>query len=117
MKRYRFHAFALAAFFALAAVAAGGAGTPTRADAPKASAGGTQTISVISEATAADQKSFQAVLARFEQKNPNYDVKYTSAGRQLVTILSTAVQGGNPPDVALLPQPGLMRDFVARKAL
>ena len=31
---------------------------------------------------------------------PNVTVKYTSAGDQLPTVLSTAVQGGNPPDIA-----------------
>jgi ABC-type glycerol-3-phosphate transport system substrate-binding protein len=44
-------------------------------------------------------------------------VKYTSAGRNLPTILATAVAGGNPPHVALLPQPGLMYDLIKKKAL
>jgi len=120
MKRYRFQVLALGALVALAvalvAVTAGGAGTSSSAS-PNAAAGASGNVAVISEASGADQASFQAVLARFQQRNPNIKVKYTSAGRQLSTILSTAIQGGNPPDVALLPQPGLMRDLVARKAL
>jgi alpha-glucoside transport system substrate-binding protein len=32
-------------------------------------------------------------------------------------VLSTAVEGGNPPDIAALPQPGFMRDFAKRGAL
>ena len=44
-------------------------------------------------------------------------MKYTSAGDQLPTVLSTAVQGGNPPSIAALPQPGLMKDFVSRGVL
>ena len=32
-------------------------------------------------------------------------------------MLSTAIEGGNPPDLAALPNPGLMRDFVERGAL
>ena len=32
-------------------------------------------------------------------------------------MLSTAIEGGNPPDLAALPNPGLMRDFVDRGAL
>ncbi|MBA3330970.1 MAG: extracellular solute-binding protein [Actinobacteria bacterium] len=119
MKRYRYHALALMGLTALAvslaAVAAGGTASSPSA-APKVTAGAPGSVSVISEATGPEQKSFQAVLARFQQKT-KIKVKYTSAGRQLVTILSTAVQGGNPPDVALLPQPGLMRDFANRKAL
>ena len=44
-------------------------------------------------------------------------VKYTSAGDNLATVLSTAVQGGNPPSVAFVAQPGLMQDFVKQGAL
>ncbi len=44
-------------------------------------------------------------------------MNYTAAGDQLPTQLSTAVQGGNPPDIAALPQPGLMTDFVNKNAL
>ena len=44
-------------------------------------------------------------------------MKYTSAGDQLPTVLSTAVQGGNPPSVAFVAQPGLMQDFVKQGAL
>jgi len=44
-------------------------------------------------------------------------VNYTSAGDQLPTQLSTAVEGGNPPDIAVLPQPGLMSDFAGQGAL
>jgi ABC-type glycerol-3-phosphate transport system substrate-binding protein len=74
-------------------------------------------ISIISEATGPEIRYFRAVLAAFERKNPGVNVKYTSAGRQLPQILSTAVQGGRPPDLALIPQPALVRQFVQRRAL
>src|ERR671916_591471 len=67
--------------------------------------------------TGPEQASFRAVLDGFEEANPDVTVNYTSAGDQLPTQLSTAVEGGNPPDVAVLPQPGLIRDFVRRNAL
>ena len=51
----------------------------------------------------------------FKNANPGVTVKYTSAGDQLPTQLSTAVAGGNPPDLAALPQPGLMKDFVEQE--
>ena len=57
------------------------------------------------------------MLDGFTEANPDVDVKYTSAGDQLPTQLSTAVEGGNPPDMALLPQPGLVKDFVNKNAL
>jgi ABC-type glycerol-3-phosphate transport system substrate-binding protein len=57
------------------------------------------------------------VLDKFTDENPDVDVKYTSAGDQLPTQLSTAVAGGNPPDVAVLTQQWLMKDFVDKNAL
>src|ERR671915_301307 len=74
-------------------------------------------VSVMAVWTGAEQEAFQAVLAGFEEQFPNVTTNYTSAGDQLPTQLSTAVEGGNPPDVAVLPQPGLIRDFVRRNAL
>ncbi|MEP6893428.1 MAG: extracellular solute-binding protein, partial [Gaiellaceae bacterium] len=74
-------------------------------------------ISVISEATGPEIKNFKAVLAGFTKKYPKVKVKYNSAGRQIATILGTAVAGGNPPDIALLPQPGLLKDFAGKGAL
>ncbi|MGI8421580.1 MAG: ABC transporter substrate-binding protein, partial [Gaiellaceae bacterium] len=74
-------------------------------------------ISVIAVWTGEEQKSFEAVLAGFKAANPGVDVSYTSAGDQLPTVLATAVAGGNPPDLAVLPQPGLLRDFVKKGAL
>ena len=74
-------------------------------------------VSIMAVWTGPEQEAFQAVLAGFEEKFPNVTTNYTSAGDQLPTQLSTAVEGGNPPDVAVLPQPGLIRDFVNRNAL
>jgi alpha-glucoside transport system substrate-binding protein len=65
----------------------------------------------------AEQKNFQAVLTAFEKKFPGVKVKYTSAGDNVPTVLSTAVAGGNPPDLASISQPGLVKQFAARKAL
>jgi alpha-glucoside transport system substrate-binding protein len=65
----------------------------------------------------AEQKNFQAVLNAFEKKFPGVKVKYTSAGDNVPTVLSTAVAGGNPPDLASISQPGLVKQFAARKAL
>ena len=64
-----------------------------------------------------EQKSFQAVLDGFKEQNPGVKVKYNSAGDQLPTVLSTAVEGGNPPDIAFVAQPGLAADFAKRGEL
>ncbi len=100
---------AAAAAVVLVSASAAGGGAKTHAVSGK--------VSIISEATGAEQTHFKNVLADFEKLNPNIEVKYTSAGRNLSTILATAVAGGNPPDMALIPQPGLLRDLVKKKAL
>jgi alpha-glucoside transport system substrate-binding protein len=67
--------------------------------------------------TGQEARSFNAVLDGFKEKNPDVTVKYRPVGDEIPTVLSTSVTGGNPPDLAAVPQPGLVRDFVAKKAL
>lgn len=74
-------------------------------------------VSVMAVWSGTEQKAFQQVIDGFTQQYPNVTVKFTSGGDQLPTVLSTAVQGGNPPSVAFVAQPGLMQDFVKRGAL
>ena len=61
-------------------------------------------------------QAFIAVLAAFTAET-GIEVNYTGLGDDLPTILSTRVAGGDPPDIAVLPQPGLLRDLVTRGAL
>jgi alpha-glucoside transport system substrate-binding protein len=79
--------------------------------------GASGTIGVMAVWTGPEQEAFQAVLDGFTDANPDVTVNYTSAGDQLPTQLATAVEGGNPPDIAVLPQPGLMTDFAGEGAL
>jgi ABC-type glycerol-3-phosphate transport system substrate-binding protein len=69
------------------------------------------TLEVAAVWTGDEQKNFQKVLADFEQKT-GATVKYTSTGDQIASVLTPRVKGGSPPDVAVLPQPGLMAQFV-----
>jgi alpha-glucoside transport system substrate-binding protein len=75
------------------------------------------TVSVMGVWTGAEQESFQAVIDAFNEQYPDVTVNYNSAGDQLPTVLGTAVEGGNPPDVAILPQPGLMNEYAERGEL
>src|SRR4051794_29047214 len=75
------------------------------------------TITVMAVWTGEEQKSFQAVISGFKKIAPKVTVKYQAAGSDLPTVLGTAVQGGHPPDIAALPQPGLMADFAKRGKL
>ena len=74
-------------------------------------------VSVMAIWAGEEQQSFQEVINDFEDKFPNVDVKYTSGGDNLATILSTAVEGGNPPTLAAVGQPGLMADFAKKNAI
>jgi len=74
-------------------------------------------VSITGVWTGDEQKAFQAVLDGFTEQYPNVKVKYNPSGDQTPTVLSTAVQGGNPPDLASVSQPGLMKDFEAKGAL
>jgi alpha-glucoside transport system substrate-binding protein len=67
--------------------------------------------------TGQEARSFNAVLDGFKKEQPDVNVTYRPVGNEIPTVLSTAVQGGNPPDLAAVPQPGLVRDFVDRNAL
>ena len=67
--------------------------------------------------TGDEQKYFQDVIDAFEEKNPDAKVTYTAGGDNIVTVLSTAVEGGNPPEMASLAQPGVVADFANRGAL
>jgi alpha-glucoside transport system substrate-binding protein len=75
------------------------------------------TVSIIAKWTGEEQKSFEAVLAAFKKANPDITVKYQGAGDDTPQVVSTAVAGGNPPDIATMPQPGTMADFAKRGAL
>ena len=69
-------------------------------------------ISVAGVWTGDEQRAFQAVIDGFTANNPDANVRYRGAGDNLPTILSTAIEGGNPPDIATVAQPGTIRDFV-----
>jgi alpha-glucoside transport system substrate-binding protein len=66
---------------------------------------------------AEEQKNFQSVIDGFNESYPNVTVNYNGAGDDLPTILTTAVQGGNPPDIAAPAQPGLIQTLVDQNEL
>jgi alpha-glucoside transport system substrate-binding protein len=58
-----------------------------------------------------EQASFQTVIDSFEETYPNVSVSYRTAGDNLPTVLGTAVEGGNPPDVAFIAQPATIQEY------
>src|SRR3954447_10621709 len=110
-------ALALAALLALVAA---GCGSSSDDKSSSSSSGATKTksnadvkgdVSVVGIWTAAEQKNFQRVIDAFNKQYPNVKVKYNPAGDNTPTVLSTALSGGRPPDLASVGQPGLVKQF------
>jgi ABC-type glycerol-3-phosphate transport system substrate-binding protein len=103
---------------ALAFVAAGcGGGDDDGGGTAEGSEDVTGSISTMGTWAGPEQESFEAVVAGFNELYPNVSVKFTSGGNNLAPLLSTAVQGGNPPDIACIAQPGLMAQFAEQGAI
>lgn len=68
------------------------------------------TLNVSASWSGDEQKNFEQVLKQFSDET-GATVNYTSFGDQAATTLGTQIEGGNPPDVALLPQPALLSQY------
>jgi alpha-glucoside transport system substrate-binding protein len=110
---------ALLAVVALVAIAAG-CGSDDKSSTGGASSGAKTTaadtsvkgnLSLVGIWVAQEQKNFQRVIDAFNKKYPNVKVKYNPAGDNTPTVLSTALAGGRPPDLASVGQPGLVKQF------
>ncbi|MFD8915396.1 ABC transporter substrate-binding protein [Streptomyces sp. NPDC059575] len=64
--------------------------------------------------TGTEQKNFKKVLAEFE-KRTGAKVTFVPAQDPIINFLGSKIAGGQPPDVALLPQPGAIKQAVAKK--
>jgi spermidine/putrescine-binding protein len=72
-----------------------------------------QNVEVIAEWSGAEQAAFQAVLDGFSKKT-GANVTYTSGGDNTSVLVNSRVAGGDPPDVALLAQPGAVKQLAAK---
>jgi len=101
----------------LAFVAAGCGGGDDDGGSAEGNEDVTGEISVMAIWAGEEQESFQAVADGFMELYPNVTVNYNSGGDNLAPLLATAVEGGNPPDIAAIGQPGLMADFAGQNAI
>jgi len=69
-----------------------------------------ETLNVAADWSGAEQANFQKVLDGFTSKT-GATVNYTSYGSNVATTLNTKIAGGDPPDVAVIPQPGLLQSL------
>ncbi len=62
-----------------------------------------------------EARRFEEAIKPFEERT-GIDVIYEGSS-EFETLISVRVEGGNPPDIAALPQPGLMKNFAAKGVL
>ncbi|MPV48802.1 extracellular solute-binding protein [Pseudactinotalea sp. HY160] len=71
-----------------------------------------QTLSVVAAWTGEEQKNFEAVLSKFED-DTGATVNYTSFGDNGPTYIQGQIEGGNPPNIAVVGQPALMESLAS----
>ncbi|WRZ92585.1 extracellular solute-binding protein [Streptomyces sp. NBC_01007] len=72
------------------------------------------TLEVAAVWTGAEQANFKKVLAEFE-KRTGAKVTFVPAQDPIINFLGSKIAGGAPPDVALLPQVGAVKQAVEKK--
>ncbi|TDD75715.1 ABC transporter substrate-binding protein [Actinomadura rubrisoli] len=73
-------------------------------------------VEVAAKWTGPEEANFRKVLKAFEKKT-GATVAYASTGENTDAYLGPRLAAKNPPDVAVLPQPGLMRQYAAKGSL
>ncbi len=72
-------------------------------------------VSIFGVYTAADAKAFEAALVPFRAAT-DIDVEFEGSP-DFETLITTRIQGGNPPDIAQFSQPGLVRELARQGEL
>ena len=80
------------------------------------SADGGDPIEVAAVFTGEEKRNFEAVLDAFSEES-GVETTFTSAGDDMAAFLGNKIEGGSPPDVALIAQPGLVRSLAGDGSL
>ncbi|MBD0842560.1 MULTISPECIES: ABC transporter substrate-binding protein [unclassified Streptomyces] len=92
---------------ALGATACGGG--PVTAGGGDQSLSG-QTVTVAGVWSGSEQKNFQKVLDAFAEKT-GAKTQFVSTGDNVSTVVGSKIEGGNAPDVVMVPQVGVLQQF------
>ncbi|MEU9446696.1 ABC transporter substrate-binding protein [Streptomyces sp. NPDC048304] len=95
---------------ALGATACGG-GPVSAGGGDKALSG--QTVTVAGVWTGSEQKNFQKVLDAFTAKT-GAKTQFVSTGDNVSTVVGSKIEGGNAPDVVMVPQVGVLQQFAKK---
>lgn len=115
LHRRVFVPLAAAGAIAMALAACSGGGTTSPSSSATQNLKGT-TLNVAADWSGAEQANFEKVLAQFSTET-GAKVNYTSYGSNVATTLNTKIAGGDPPDVAVIPQPGLLQSLAKAGSL
>src|SRR5256885_8494646 len=105
---------ALAALLVATACSQPGTSSPSGSASSSSAAG--STITVMSLWGGSEQDSFQKVLDAFKTKT-GVTANFESQRTNYSTILQTRISGGNPPDIAIIPGIGFLRQFARQGSL
>lgn len=100
---------------ALTGCGAPGGGAPATtpdAGSSEAPSGDKQTVTVYGTIVDSEAELLQESWAAWAEEN-NIDIQYEGT-QEFESQVGTRVQGGNPPDIAIFPQPGLLSTFGER---
>ncbi|WP_327341851.1 ABC transporter substrate-binding protein [Streptomyces europaeiscabiei] len=92
----------------LGATACGGGDPVSAGGGDKALSG--QTVSVAGVWSGSEQKNFQKVLDAFSEKT-GAKTQFVSTGDNVSTVVGSKIEGGNAPDVVMVPQVGVLQQF------
>ncbi len=103
--------FACAVTLALVGTIVGCSTTPSTTSTSQPTTQPLGSVEVLGVWGSTELDSFNAMVAPWQQQTGG-KMNFTGT-RDLTAILTTRIQAGNPPDIAILPNPGLMKQFAA----
>jgi alpha-glucoside transport system substrate-binding protein len=106
MRKFKLVAPLMTAVLVLAACGNGDGGDGGDADVPE----GDGEITITSLWGGTEQEAFEAVLAAFQEET-GITATYESQRTEYASFLRNRIQGGNPPDVAIIPGIGTLRSL------
>ncbi|MCE0444424.1 extracellular solute-binding protein [Streptomyces tricolor] len=72
-----------------------------------------QTVTVAGVWSGSEQKNFQKVLDAFTEKT-GAKTQFVSTGDNVSTVVGSKIEGGNAPDVVMVPQVGVLQQFAQK---
>ncbi|NBF41017.1 MAG: extracellular solute-binding protein [Spirochaetes bacterium] len=71
-----------------------------------------ETVNIFGAFVDTDAENFEASMVPFEEQT-GIEIEYEGSG-DFESLISVRTEGGDPPDIAAFPQPGLMYDLIDR---